>query len=123
MKRPVPRYDEHLASTIRSESSKLAKPTYGILFSYDRYENTATIGVTGQGSHNITNMLRKVPCPITMGVQTVDPEPGRPVWVEFKDGNPTAPMVVAYLNHNHLRYDWPVKHYAGTGIPKYLVSL
>ena len=94
---------------------------FGVIMSFDENENTATVVISKQETNEIEDVLRNVPCPVMLGVQTVMPSPGRPCWVVFKDGNVTQPIVTHYFNHNYGNYDYANQVVSPNQIPSYLL--
>lgn len=78
---------------------------YAIILEYNRDNHTATVLVARPGSKTPGETIKNVQCPIYPGVQQVDPEPGRPCWVVFRDGVKTSPVIVSYYSPNYAEID------------------
>ena len=104
-------------------SPQRATQRVGVIMSYDMFTNTATVVITGENTDAIDEILRNVPCPVYMGIQTVAPEPGRPCMVIFRNGAMTNPLITHYYNHSYERFDYPRLNSAAYSLPTYMVSM
>ena len=95
----------------------------GVISSYDEVNNTATVMISGENSDVIEDVLRNVMCPVSLGVQSVTPSPGRECWVVFKNNNISQPLITHYYNHRYSQYDYPKQTQAHIGLPNYLLGL
>lgn len=95
----------------------------GVVMSYDRHDNTATVVISGEQTDEIEDVLTKVMCPVTLGVQSVAPSPGMQCWVIFKGGNMSQPLITHFFNHKYGDYDYPRQTPANNSIPSYLLGL
>lgn len=94
----------------------------GVIMSYDRYTNTATVAVTENDTDEIREILKNVPCPVTYGVQSVAPEPGKLCYIIFKNGNITSPLLLAIYNHRYEKFDYERQNKTTFNIPSYLTG-
>lgn len=95
----------------------------GVIAQYDEISNTATVLISGEQSDAIEDVLEHVMCPVTLGVQTVAPSPGRLCWVVFKNGNYSQPLISHYYNHRYSDYDYGKQTQANNGLPSYLLGM
>lgn len=105
--------------------SRTQNPTgvLGVISAYDRYTNTASVITSQPDTDEIDEVMRNVPCPVLLGIQSVAPEPGRPCFVVFKNGNRTKPLISHYYNHNYDKYDYSKQNKTHIAFPSYLINL
>lgn len=118
-----PKFENHIKSRISQADSERVKSRYGIVTGYDRTSNTATVLMTASDSDLPSEVLKNVPCPVLLGVQTVAPEPGRPCWVVFKGNSETFPVISHFFNHSYEKFDYKRQNNASTGIPSFVSLL
>src|SRR5687768_10273233 len=106
-----------VTDSINASKQTSMSGSLGVIISYDRNNNTATVAITQSDSDEIREILNNVPCPVVMGVQTVAPEPGRLCWLNFKNGNITSPMVIHYYNHRYQQFDYERQYRTGFDLP------
>lgn len=98
-------------------------PSFGMVAEYDRETNTATVVTARPGSNQMGEIYRNVPCPVTVGVQAVAPELGKPCQLTFPNGTQGAPMISQFFNHDFRKYEY-VRHYeAVVDTPRFLMEL
>lgn len=97
---------------------------YGIIQSYDSETNSATVLMTAVDSDLPSDILTGVLCPVTLGVQTVAPESGRPCWVVFKGTfNDRRAIISHYFNHRFETHDYGKQYVARSSIPRYTLGM
>lgn len=94
----------------------------GVIMSYDNMTNTATVAITQNESDEIREILNNVPCPVTMGVQTVSPTPGMLCWLQFRNGNITSPLVVHFYNHRFDQFGYEKQYKTTFTLPMSLMD-
>ncbi len=99
------------------------KPRMGVITSYNRFKNTATVMISGRDSDSIDEILRNVTCPVYMGIQIASPEPGRMCWVSFKNGSLTQPIITHYFNHSYGNFEFKRQTTARYDLPGYLMGM
>jgi len=114
------RFDKNIQEKITRSEQKKVNDRHGMILSYDPFANTATVALSGQDSDNITDILKKVPCPTYNGIQLVAPEVGRGCYVVFKGGRESQPMITHFYNHDYKKYDQHRMNVAVSDLPKYL---
>jgi hypothetical protein len=114
---------QHVQSAITEKRYQAVTGRLGVVISYDKYDNTATVAVTSEHTDEIDDILTKVMCPVVLGVQTVAPSPGLQCWVVFKDNNISQPLISHFYNHRYSQYDYPKQTPATNNIPSYLLGL
>lgn len=100
-----------------------ARGTYGIILDYDPTRNMASVLVAHPGSDDAGEAYYNVPCPTTIGVQTVSPLPGRPCWVSFKDNTTWFPIITTFFNHAYSEVDFDNQYAAVNNTPRYIFSM
>lgn len=97
---------------------------FGIVQTYDPATNTATVLMSAPDSDELGDLITNVPCPVTLGIQNVAPEPGRPCWVVFKGAqNDRKAMISHYFNHQFEKFDHPKLYNARSSIPRYSLGI
>lgn len=94
----------------------------GVLISFDNANNTATVGITENETDEIREILKNVPCPVVMGVQTVTPTPGMLCWVQFRGGKITSPLVVNFYNHRYEKHTYENQYKVDYTLPTNLMD-
>lgn len=115
-----PKLNEFLHSQIDTKDAQKSTGRYGIVMSYDRKNNTATVLMSSIDSDIPSQFLTDVHCPVVMGVQTTAPEPGRPCWVTFKTDNQQFPVISHYFNYNFQKFDHDRHYNADIGLPNFI---
>lgn len=117
------RLDEHIIEVIRNNDLSKSKDRPGILMSYDQVTNTATVLMSDNLSDVANTILRNVPCPTQLGIQSVSPDPGRGVWVAFKGDSDRFPFITSFFNHNYSGNDYTRQTTAYTGMPQFSLGM
>lgn len=94
----------------------------GVVISYDRYNNTATVAVTENESNTISEIVKNVPCPFLPGMQGLDPQPGWEAWIVYKNGKITTPCISHFFNHAYSKYIYESQNKTEYGIPFHLMD-
>lgn len=119
-----PKFDKHIKSMILSHENSKSKGRYGLIMGYDKTTNTATVLLSAPDSDVIGDLLRQVPCPVQLGVQSVSPEPGRPCWVVFKNDRDNHNAVVShYFNQHYNEFDYSRQTQAMSGVPNFMLGM
>lgn len=95
-----PKFEETLKDNIIAPQleAKLTS-TYGLVVGVDSGRNTVDVWIAGQGnSHLVSEMLFKVPFPVSMGIQAALPKVGMMCWVDFKGNDYASPVVTHFYN-------------------------
>ncbi len=95
--------------------------TEGVIFSYNRHKNTATVGVAAKDTGELREILNNVLCPTFLGVQMVSPQPGQMCWVTFKNGKLNQPIITHFYNHRYEENDFGKQSRTPFSIPNYLM--
>ena len=101
---------------------KLKEGSYGIIMEFDSYTRRAVVVLANPGTNRPGRVVKDVPVPIVLGVQSVDPQMGQTCWVEFKDGEENFPVIVSFFNRDYSEQDWEGHNKAVTPIPKYMLT-
>jgi hypothetical protein len=115
-----PKFDQKINDQIIASRMQQSRPRMGTVVEYNRTSNTITVVLESQYSDTVGNIVNKIPCPSTYGIQTVAPEPGDRCVIGFRDENERFPYVISFLN------DYPNERaknssIANTGIPRYMI--
>lgn len=116
---PNPKFDNYIRSQNAQFDAERSRSRPGIITSFNRIDNTATVILTGPNSDQIGDTYRDVPCPVYPGIQMAAPEAGRPCWVDFRGKDESRPIIVSYFNHEFSRFDYSRLYAAETGVPQY----
>ena len=117
-----PKFDKKIQDQIDLAFIKSSKTRPGIIMGYDRKTGMATVALDDAYSSAVGNIIRSVPCPVTRGIQLVDPIPGTRCVVGFRDNNESQPYVLNYFNDTANRTSNIYNNYVNTGIPKFMVD-
>lgn len=112
-----------ITSSIKENIAQGMSGRLGVIMSYDPYDNTATVAITKEQTDEIDEVIRKVMCPRTLGVQTVAPQPGLQCWVTFKDNNVTQALITQFYNHRYSQFDYPKQSQSINTLPSYLLGI
>lgn len=119
-----PKFDNYIKSQADRTSAQQATSRYGIIQDYNPSTHTATVLLPDQDSDAIGEILRNVPCPVTLGVEMVAPEAGRPCWVAIRRGQSSRGAIITnYFHHNFSRVDGPKKANLRSGVPSFMSRL
>lgn len=99
-----------------------ATGSVGVIITYDKYSNTATVLVSKPETDEADEILHNVPCPTFIGVQMAAPEPGRPCYVLFKNGMVTQPLISHFYNHRYLENDLNRQSPSHMNLPTYMLG-
>lgn len=116
-----PKFDKKIQEQIDNTNFKTSKTRPGVIMSYDRVTNTATVVMEEQFSDAIGNVIKNVPCPFTKGVQTVAPTIGSRCLVAFRDNNEIKPYIVNFFEDTSSKSNYWFNTVVRTGIPRYMV--
>lgn len=114
---------ECIQNEIHSNRVQYPSMALGVVSSYDRYTNTATVIVSKPDTDEVDEILHKVPCPVLLGVQSVAPSPGMPCLVAYKGGNRHQPLITHFYNHRYDMYNYGPQNKADVAIPNFLLNL
>lgn len=107
-------------SIIKPHLRTMGEPGFGIVITYDQNSNTATVLMAQKGSDAAGEIYHNVPCPTTMGVQTVAPDPGRQCAVTFKNGNIGSPIITNFFNYMYEQFDYSKQNTAPAPMPYFM---
>jgi hypothetical protein len=94
----------------------------GVITSYNRTHNTASVAITENDTDEIREILTNVPCPVMYGVQGVAPTPGKLCYVLFKNGNIQSPLIVGIYNHRYQQFDYERQNNVRFTLPYHLMD-
>lgn len=115
-----PKFDHKIQNQIDQSKMKQGKGRPGVIMSYSMKDNTASIVLDDQMSTQTGNIMHNVPCPVTVGVQSVAPEPGTRCFVQFRDDNESNGYVAFYFDQPEISSSYDRNYTVNTGIPKYM---
>lgn len=94
----------------------------GTIISYDKFDNTATVAISKTETDEVGEILKRVPCPTNLGVQTVAPRPGTMVYVVFRNGLLSQPLITHFWNHRYATYNYDSQIHSINNLPSYLLG-
>lgn len=100
-----------------------AQPGYALILNYNPKTNTAMVVTSLQGSDQLGEIYKDVPCPVSVGVQVRAPRLGTPCWVSFRDGTSTTPIITSFFNPHFEEYDSHSQNYAQNSLPKFMLTM
>lgn len=120
-----PKFYNNIKDVINHEKNVQTRDTLGIISSYNRATNTATVLALDPASDTIAGIYEKVPCPVFPGIQMSAPRPGRACWLNFRGSGTTdsRPFIVAYYSHDFVRKDYNNAYQSRTGILQYNLTM
>lgn len=116
-----PKFDKKIQDQIDLNNMRMSRSRPGMVMSYSRSDNTATIVLDEQYSGTMGSVIRNVPCPINMGIQTTAPTVGTRCLVGFRDGNESSPYVLNYFEDNLANSNYYRNNFVDTGVPRFMV--
>lgn len=116
-----PKFDEKLNQHINNLKFQQTKTRPGTIMSYDRLTNTATILLDEKYAGTIGDIIAKVPCPFSYGVQSVAPHAGTRCIVGFRNDSERDPYIVTIYNESLDSTKLIINQSVNTGIPKFMV--
>lgn len=114
---------ECIQTEINVNRTQYPNGVLGVVSSYDRYRNTASVIISKPDSDEIDEILNNVACPVLLGIQSVAPTPGRPCYVVFKGGNRSQPLITHFYNHRYDQFDYGKQTAADIALPNFLLNL
>jgi hypothetical protein len=117
----LPKFTQKLQDQIGTSYDQQATSGYGMILKYYTTSNTAMVLMSSAGSDNAGEIYDNVPCPVYKGVQTVAPNTGTPVWVDFKDKDTNSPIVTTYWNHEYKDLDYKAQTMSVNSVPRYML--
>lgn len=115
-----PKFENKIQNQIDQSKMRQARGRPGIIMAYDIRTNSASILVDDQMSGQIGNIMHDVPCPVSVGIQMVAPEPGTRCYVQFRDDNEGSAYVAFYFDQHQVSSSYSRNYTVNTGIPKYM---
>ena len=119
-----PKFQSYIKSQADTAAMQQTASRYGVIQDYDPATHTATVLLPAQDSDAIGEILQGVPCPVTLGIEMVAPEAGRPCWVAIRRGQSNRGAIITnYFHHNFMSVDGPKKANMRSGIPGFMSRL
>jgi hypothetical protein len=119
--RQYPKFDEKLNSHISNNQLQQSKTRSGTIMSYNKMNNTVVIVLDDRMTNQVGDIIRGVPCPSRLGVQSVAPTAGTRCIVGFADVNERFPHIVSYIDDTNSVGRYMPNYSVDTGIPKFMV--
>lgn len=107
---------------IRQEKLSTPIQRSGVILNYYPIDNTADILLSNTLSDQPQDVLSRVPCPTSIGIQQAAPEPGRGCWVVFDGIGQNKPYVISIHNPHYTFYDYERQTHAYNSIPNFLTE-
>jgi hypothetical protein len=115
-----PKFDQKINDQITSNRLQQTRNRPATIASYDRSSNSATVIMDERHSGTVGDIVTKVPCPFTYGIQTVAPHVGQRCLVAFRNDSERDPYIVSFFNEEYDTIKTIKNHKVDTGIPKFL---
>lgn len=116
-----PKFDDKLNSHINANQLQQSKTRLGTIMSYNRTSNTAVVVLDDRMTNQIGNIVRGVPCPSLLGIQSVAPTAGSRCVIGFTNSNEKSPYIISYVDDSSSIGKYMPSYSVDTGIPKFLV--
>lgn len=116
-----PKFDKKIQDQIDLSKMQASRSRPGMIMSYNRANNTATIILDEQYSGTMGSVIKDVPCPVNMGIQVTSPTMGTRCLVGFRDSNEASPYVLNYFEDNDANSNYYRNNFVDTGIPRFMV--
>lgn len=116
-----PKFDDKLNSHINANQLQQSKTRLGTIMSYSRTSNTAVVVLDDRMTNQIGNIVRGVPCPSLLGIQSVAPTAGSRCVIGFTNSNEKSPYIISYVDDSSSIGKYMPSYSVDTGIPKFLV--
>lgn len=116
-----PKFDKKIQEQIDISGLKQSKTRPGMITSYDKASNMATVILEEQISEAMGNVIRNVPCPVIKGIQSVSPVAGTRCLVAFRDNNEANPYILNYFEDTNINKSFYSNYIVNTGIPRFMV--
>lgn len=116
-----PKFDKKIQDQLATNEMQRARTRPGVIMSYNKTTNTATVVLEDQYSDNIGNIIKNVVCPNINGVQMVAPSAGSRCLVGFRDSNEAKPYVINYYNDTFNSVNYRYNNSVNTGIANFMV--
>ena len=120
MPKNYPKFDNKIQNQIDLSRMRQSKTRPGVVMEFNKKYNVVTVILDDSLSSQLGNIVQGVPCPTSMGVQTVAPEPGTRCLIGFRDDNENHPYIINYFNDPGSSSGQLNSYVVNTGIPKYL---
>jgi len=115
--------EKTIQSLIEQKMKQTARPRYGIVLSYNRQDNTATVLLTSPDSDKPGDIYPNVLCPTNLGIQSSEPEMGRPCWVEFSGPDHHTPVITHFFHSSYRDMEYQQQYRATNDIPRFMMEL
>jgi hypothetical protein len=116
-----PKFDQKINDQIMNNKFQETKTRPATIMAYDRATNTATVVLDERYGGTVGDIISKVPCPFSYGVQSVAPHTGMRCIIGFRDEAERDPYIVTfYLDAYDVNKNILNTH-VDTGIPKFMV--
>jgi len=122
MQSNYPKFDKKIQEQIDNTRLRESRTRPGVIISFNKVTNTATVVVDDQHSGKPGAVLKDVPCPITKGLQTVSPFMGTRCLVGFRNTEETDPYILNFFDDTRASSYYNRSYSVDTGIPKFLID-
>lgn len=116
-----PKFDQKINDQIANIKFQETKTRPGIVMSYDKFTNSATILLEERNSGTIGDIINNVPCPFNYGVQSVSPHSGLRCIVGFRNSVEKDPYIVTFYTDPYDTTKSIINTSVDTGVPKFMV--
>lgn len=116
-----PKFDQKINDHILNNKFQETKTRPGIVMSYDKMTNTATVLLEERYGGTIGDIVNRVPCPFNYGIQSVAPHTGTRCIIGFRDDSEREPYIVTFYIDAYDVSKNIINTHIDTGIPKFMV--
>ena len=116
-----PKFDQKINNLIQDSKMQESKTRPGTIMQFDKMSNTATIVLDEKFGGTIGDIVDRVPCPFTYGIQSVAPHPGTRCVVAFRSDSERDPYVVSIIADGFDTVKTIRNNSVNTGIPKFMI--
>lgn len=116
-----PKFDQKINDIITGSRFQQTRTRPGVVVSFDRKKNAANIVLEDKMSGEVGEILKDVPCPDNMGIQSVAPTAGSRCIIGFRDDNERYPFIVSFINDINYQSRNRINYAVDTGVPNFLI--
>ncbi len=115
-----PKQQQEVRDIVTPVTQAEREPVWGIVLWYNATRNVANVLAAQPGSDAMGEIYPNVPCPVTVGLQTVAPEVGRACLLTFKGD---FPIISSFFNYSYNNQDYPRNTAAVQAVPSYMLEM
>jgi hypothetical protein len=116
-----PKFDQKINNLIQDSKLQESKTRPGTIVEFDKMSNTATVILDEKFGGTVGDIVNRVPCPFTYGIQGVSPHPGTRCVVAFRSDSERDPYIVSIIADGFDTVKTIRNNSVNTGIPKFMI--